>query len=934
MTKPAGGLPALFPAQQGAPADILGRMRAHAPHLDRLCLQHGDDLPRIEAGDTAGILAEARAEFLGAVEASRDEDRVTRAVRRYRMRVNHAVAVTDFLGLAGIEEHMLWLSETAESAVDAVAGWICRQSPLGESANGRWFILALGKLGSHELNYSSDVDLIVITLPGQAEDAGEDGDREQGEFIRMTRRLVSILSQPTADGVGWRVDLRLRPDPGATPVAIRLDAALSYYESFARTWERSAFIRSRAIAGNRAEGEAFLEALAPFIWRRSLDFTVLEDMRVMLRREGRGGDLLGFNIKNGIGGIRGVEFFVHVQQLIAGGREPALRVRRTVEALDALAAGGWITGGQAGRLASAYREWRRLEHRLQMVGDGQTHQLPKLAEAMDSFAALCGHPDADSLRRAVTALGDQVVADTADLVQRIGTSEEAVDGDPLVKWLEDQDQHEEEVLEALREMGFRHPENILPVCQGWMAGRIPALASERTRGIMARLLPKLLAQFAEHEHPDTLFSHFSQLLDGLPTGLQLLSLLQSNTDLAATILTVFATVPKQSATLIRHPEVLDSMMYNTFWDAGHDWGERHRQLAEALERGRDYEDRLDILRRVRREWEFQTATHILTRAIDTEQAGEDLTRIAEISLQAVIPHVAGHMRDLHGAVGGGGISVLALGRLGAGNMTVESDLDLIFVYDADEDSQSDGPRPVAGRVWYPRFGQQIISALTASTSEGRCYAVDMRLRPSGNAGPAAVQADGFRQYQEEKAWLWEHMALIKARQVGGFRHDALVPGIEAAIDAALGKPREAATIRAEVADMRGKLAAAHPPQSPFDLRHRAGGLMDADFLAQMLQLMPEADGIRRIGQASKAFPALAGKGLLEAGEAERLAEAATTLNALHQWMRLTGAGFEESGSLPRPLQDAFGVATPAGLEALIDKAAGTVEAALSRELDR
>ena len=925
-------LPALFPAPKGG--EPLAAMRANAPHLDRLCETHGGDLPSLKAGKAPEILDQAREEFLAVVEETRDEDRVIEAVRRYRMRVNHAVAVTDFLHLSDIDDHMNWLSETAEQAVEAVARWICRQSPLGGPANDRWFILALGKLGSHELNYSSDIDLIVITLPGMMEDE----ERETSEFIRMTRRLVSIMGKPTADGVGWRVDLRLRPDPGATPVAIRQDAAISYYESFARTWERSAYIRSRVVAGNRGEGEAFLRTLEPFIWRRSLDFAVLDDMRVMLRREKRSSNLLGFNIKNGLGGIRGVEFFVHVQQLIAGGREPALRARRTDDALKALATGDWITGAQADRLAMAYKQWRRLEHRLQMVGDAQTHVLPKSEEAMETLAALCAHPDAKSLRRAIIALGDQVVEDTDELIKRIGPADDQPDGDSpagsLLEWLQDQDKHQEEAAETLRGMGFEHPENIMSVVESWMAGRVTAFRSERTRTIIGRMLPQLLDQFSEHDNPDGLFSHFTQLLENLSAGVQFLSLLESNTELAGTIITVFANAPKQAATLIRYPEVLDSMMYDAFWKTEHDWDGRRDQLEEALKRGRDYEERLNILRRIRREWEFQAATQMLTGKITAEEAGHEFTRIAETAIQSVIPHVATHLGERYGTMEEGGIAVLALGRLGAESMTVASDLDMIFIYDAGENSQSKGSKPVGANVWYPRFGQQLINALTASTSEGRCYEVDMRLRPSGNAGPAAVQAAGFRQYQEEKAWLWEHMALIKARVIGGLRHDQLAPGIEAAIEAALDKKRKPGDIRTEVIAIRDKVAAAFPPQSSFDLRHLEGGLMDLDFLAQMLQLMPEAEGVRRIGQAWRALPELAGKGLLDPERAESLTEAGERMNAMHQWLRLTEAKPEGADTLPKPIQDGFGVKTPGEFEALIKANTSIVLAALQEQLGK
>ena len=415
-------------------------------------------------------------------------------------------------------------------------------------------------------------------------------------------------------------------------------------------------------------------------------------------------------------------------------------------------------------------------------------------------------------------------------------------------------------------------------------------------------------------------------------------------------------MPKQAETLISHPEVLDSMMYEGFWETGHDWDGRQTQLADALAHGRFYEDRLNILRRIQREWEFQAATHMLTGAITAEEAGEAFTRIADTVIRSIIPHVAGHMEELFGKLDSGGIAVIALGRLGAGSMTVASDLDLIFVYDVDEDIQSEGSKSVNAGVWYRKLGQQLINALTASTSEGRCYEVDMRLRPSGNAGPVAVHADGFRQYQMEQAWLWEHMAMIKARVIGGHRHEPLVPVIEEVIGEALGKPRKPEEIRSEVAEMRGRLRAAFPRPSGFEIRHMEGGLMDMDFLAQMLQLSPDAAGVRGVGLAWAAFPLLAEKGLLDPKQAEALAQAGSALNAVQQWMRLTGAKTyrvdgtakpieDESGAapeagpdspfgdtLPKPIQEAFGIKTPDDLEALIATHAAVVKSAIDAEL--
>ena len=917
----------LFPSVDAGADAVLAVMRSTSPHLDRLSSLFKTLTPRIMAGEAERIISEAEAQFLAVISKSRDEARIMSAARHFRMTVNHVVAVTDFLNLAGIDTHLNWLSQTAVVATEGVARWICQQSSLGDKANDGWFILALGKLGSGELNYSSDIDLIVITLPHLMDDE----DQDSAEYIRMTRRLVSMLSKPTADGIGWRVDLRLRPDPGATPVAIRSDAALSYYESMARTWERAAFIRSRVIAGNRDEGEAFLKSIQPFVWRRYLDFNVLEDMRIMLRREQRSDNLLGYHIKNGLGGIRSVEFFVHVHQLIAGGREPALRLGPTADALTALAENGWIGQAESKRLITAYKTWRRLEHRLQMIGDAQTHQLPRAEEQMQSMAGFCGHDDVDDFRRAIIALSDQVIKDTSGLMEKIGPSHHN-DDEALCSWLQGHETDPDAITATLGEMGFQEPGNMIPLCEGWMAGRIAVTRSDRARSIMVRLLPQLFRQFARHDNPDASFSHFARLLERLPAGVHLLTMLESSTALAEMIITVFDTAPRLADELVRHPEVVDSLMYTSFWDVHHDWQDRQQQLTTALDNGIDYEDRLNILRRFQREWEFQTATHLMTGTITAAEAGSVFSRIADTVISAIIPEVNRQMENRFGRMDDGGITVLAMGRLGAEEMTMTSDIDLIFIYECDDDSQSTGKKPLSGPIWYSRFSQQLINALTAPTAEGRCYEVDMRLRPSGNAGPVAIHVDGFARYQAEEAWLWEHMALLKARPITGFRQNTLPETINRVIDTALQKDRKPADIIKDVTAMRQRVRAAFPALSPHDLRYRDGGLLDLGYLVQMLQMMPGAKDLPRAARAADAIPDLVACGLLDVEEARLLAVSAEKMNNLQHWLRLTGMKPDDGSKLPKAIQDAFGLGDLNDLVAWVEQLAAPVKAALEKRI--
>lgn len=908
--------------------DIVAASIAIAPYLHRLQQRFGDDLGRILDGKGEEIFAEAKTIFHQRLNQTTLDEEAMAAIRQFRGRVNHLVAMSDIFEVSPVPDQITWLSRCASIAVEDVARWLCGPSPEGDAVHQGWFILGMGKLGAEELNFSSDIDLIIITLPSEDENANS-------TYVRKARRLTAMLSTPTADGIGWRVDLRLRPDPGATPIALPRDAAISYYESLARTWERAAFIRSRPIAGNILAGEDFLKSIQPFIWRRHLDYTVLEDMRVMLRRDARNDHLLGFNIKTGIGGIRGIEFFVHVHQLIVGGREPSLREKATTKALFKLGEGNWISPEEAMRLSHAYYIWRRLEHRLQMIGDAQTHQLPKSEEAMQAIAAFCGHDISDDFRDAIIRLSDQVVADTAPLIKAIGLDDKT-EQDVFRDWLYGNVENREEATTHLTSMGYKDPASLFAVCEGWMAGRAPATRSDQSREKLRRILPRLIRRFAETDHPDQGFSSFAVLVDQLPAGLQLFSLLESNDGLATTLGAIVTGAPSLREQLIRHPMVVDRLMYEDFWKTDISWKTRRAELDKALEEARDYQDALDILRRVQRDWSFQVGVQLMHQVLDPVAAGKNFSSIASISIQSILPVVHRQMIERYGDIEGGSMVVIALGRLGAEEMTMQSDLDLICVYNCQENTMSTGPRSLSASQWFTRFVQQLINALTAPTAEGRCYNVDMRLRPSGNAGPVAVHIDGFRQYQMEEAWLWEHFALLKARIVGNIGVSSLTDDVEEVISTALRKPRNSDEIRTEVISMRERIRKAMPAKSAHDLRHREGGLLDLDFLLQMLQLMPSPDEIVHCRSARLAVPELARKNLIDEDQARFLAKAVDRLTALHQWIRLilpeTRSRSQGDLSMPETFATLSGHKDYEGLSAEIDEICRDVSILLEQYL--
>ena len=898
-----------------------------APYLGRIIRKNSADLNQVLGGKGAGIIANARAAYSAAIAAATTEDQVMEATRHFRGKVNMVVSVADIFSLEAMPQQMTWLSQAAELAVSEIADWLVRDTRKHENLDEKgWFILAMGKLGAGELNFSSDIDLIVIHRDD------ENNHLSSHAYIERTRRLAKILSQPTPDGIGWRVDLRLRPDPGVSPVAIRFNAAITYYEAIARTWERAAFIRARPVAGNLAFAREFLEAIQPFIWRRYLDYSVLEDMRIMLRRENKTDGLLGFNVKKGRGGIRSVEFFVHLQQLIAGGREPSLRCGNTIPALHALAKNQWISEEDASLLEDHYHRLRRLEHRLQMINDAQTHQLPKSLDHMERLAGFCGHDRVESFKQSLERIIDEVWDSTHAVSTRVGLDPTTTDKilAPLISDLLIGDDDNTDLLyDKLTEMGYESPQNIIPVCRGWMAGRIPATRSGRSRDILARILPDLLYQFSKAARPDTAFSAFVRMVENLPAGIQFFSLLESNSNIAKAIGTILAASPIMAEQMARHPSLVDNLLYHEFWqplDCG--VAVLAAQLADAMANGRSYEDKLNLLRCTVRDMQFQTGVQMITGFISASEAGETFSAIAEATILSVLPYAEDLVVAQHGAIKGSSMVVMALGRLGAKEMTIASDLDLVFIHSAETDAVSDGEKPITANQYFTRIGQELINALTAPTAEGKCYEVDMRLRPSGKSGPVTVSAARFFKYQIEHAWTWEHMALVRGRIVAGINHGDLTREVSKNLLKIMQLPRDAQKVIKDVTDMRGRIHQHNPPKSPHDLRLIDGGLIDFDFLAQMLQLLhPGGDKMLR-PKAIDALAYLAQTGVIDKSETDHLLKAGQKLMDLHQIMSITMTSVKDDRDaetdLPLIFYDMFKISTIGELDAMVDQQAQTI----------
>ncbi|CAN0187297.1 unnamed protein product [Discosporangium mesarthrocarpum] len=695
----------------------------------------------------------------------------------------------------------------------------------------------MGKLGARELNYSSDIDLIVLFDQETVPYTGDGG--LQHLFTRLARNLVALMDERTRDGYVFRTDLRLRPDPGATPPAISVLAAEVYYESAGQNWERAAMIKARPVAGDEQAGLAFLDILRPFMWRRSLDFAAIQDIQSIKRQINahRGGAQIavaGHNIKLGRGGIREIEFYAQTQQLIWGGRNPDLRVRGTIEAITRLTAAGHVTPAALADLTKAYGFHRRLEHRLQMTDDRQTHELPDDEEGLLKVAIFLGYETVEAFTEDLLSELRTVAQHYAALFEDEGDL--AGTGNLVFTGAED----DPDTLKNLAEMGFAEPATISSTVRVWHAGRYRAMRSARARELLTELVPALLEAVAASPNPDLTFRRFDEFLQGLPAGVQLFSLFTAHPDLFDFVAEIMGAAPKLAGWLSRYPILLDGVLSSDFFDSVPDAREMAGELGEAGEQARDFQDFLDIERRWANDKVFQIGAHMLRGRLSPVQASIPLSDVADTCLTALLPEIERTFSEDHGKIPGGKMAVVAFGKLGSREMTVSSDLDLMFVYDCPPDvSESDGRKPLTPGQYYARLCQRFIGAITAPTGEGKLYEVDMRLRPAGDAGPIASSLEAFTKYQESEAWTWEHQALTRARVVCA--EGDLGGRFERIMQSILTSPRDDAKLLTDVAEMRLRLHKEHGTEDIWLPKHFPGGLVDIEFIAQYLQLRHAAE---------------------------------------------------------------------------------------------
>ena len=875
----------------------------NSPHLS-LLLQRDLKLTQAlleEAPDA--ITGRVRDDLAGA-DPAMDRDRLMTFLRRQRNRVAVLAAVYDCFDICGVMKCAELLSDMADHAVRLTVSHLLldrvERGDLERPAGNRWgyFVLAMGKHGSRELNYSSDIDLIVLYDP---ESVRYTGSRTLGEcFVRVTQDLIRILQSRTGDGYVFRTDLRLRPDPSSTPVAVTVDFALNYYQRFGRTWERTALIKARPVAGDLTAGAAYLERLSPFIWDEALDFTSVEEIRSVSQQihDFHGHDAIraaGHNVKLGRGGIREIEFFVHMHQLAYGGRNRRLRGSRLLPMLETLDREHHIMPRETAALRDAYLLLRRVEHRLQMVNDTQTQKLPESDEGLEHIAFFLGLDSAEELVRLI----ESVAGEVHDLYRTRFNVPEG-ERDLTAAILEGPDEHPDAVAK-LAAAGFTRAPAAIEVLRGWAEGRHASTASERARTIIREILHEIVDALGRTPDPDRALARLDRFLAALPEDLALFAMLRANTWLLNLIAVVMGSAPRMADVLEGNPRLLQAVLDPSFFLPIPEREQLARELDERLAGRRDATERVEQVAAWAGDRRFQVAVQALENLVTVDEAATSLSDVAAAVVGRLLRDVLDAMHEQHGPVPGGGCAVVARGRLGAGEMIFGSDLELLFIADFEVEAKTAGPQPIAARIFYRHAATELISRLRSQSTYGRLYELDERLRPSGQIDFPVTTLDEFRDHHAGPASTSELMSLTRASVVCG--DPATSAAVTASIEGALARSRDPGRLLEDVARRREAIARKHPSEDPFDVQHVRGGLVDLESLAQYLRLRHAHESPEvLVGATASCLEALGATGLIPEQEASLLASAVRMQRTLQAMLRLTWSQGAPVRDAPAPMR--------------------------------
>lgn len=808
------------------PEELLSLLENYSPYLTRLLALQPHVLDSFHNADAEHFCQN----IIDDITRRQCEDISNYAARHYlrqcKQQISLMIALADISGEWTLKQVTYMLSLFADAVTQyalehslraAVPKAMLSETPVSRDCG--IVILGMGKLGGYELNYSSDIDIIAIYDPERLDYLTPPA---RGRFAaRIIQQVASLLQDRTDHGYVFRVDLRLRPDPASTALAVSLDTATHYYERVGQNWERAAMIKARIIAGDMTLGQKFLHALQPFIWRNHLDFAAIDDIlsikRQMQATQEPDITLPSHHLKTGYGGIREIEFLVQIYQLIWGGRVTELRIRATCEGLELLTQQGLISAATNDALQSAYQLLRLVEHRLQMRNDQQTHSLPENEQGFAELAIFCGFTTAVDFKDTLLMHLNNV---HSIFTEAFAESHPLGSAGKLVFTGVDHDAH---TLDTLSQMGFDNAESISTAIQLWHKGSKKSTRTKKARELLTELVPDILHALASTVNPDQAFKRFDEFLDALPSGVQLFSLFQSNTALLTLIARIVGNAPILATRLSRYPQMLDLIVQRHANPLSTLSGSLKKDLSDWLTLARNEEEIIHYFCMFKLEKEFVVATQLLQQAITPRAASRYLSLLADTMIRKAVELVAAQLNEKYHVQPKLRFCIIALGKLGTKSLMIGSDLDVMCIYDAMSEREHD---------YYHRLTTRVIRLLSYPTKEGPLYEMDTQLRPFGAQGAVAVQLQGFIRYYNDSAWLVENLALVQARIV--MTSKAMKPDIAKALRVAqyVGQPyRE---IIRNIHDVRAKINHQYHSTNPWDIKYISGGMMDIQWILKAL----------------------------------------------------------------------------------------------------
>ncbi|SDS63954.1 glutamate-ammonia-ligase adenylyltransferase [Halopseudomonas litoralis] len=810
----------------------------------------------LATGEMAELLSQALA-------PATSEEELAQLLRRFRQQHQVRIIWRDVLGHAPTMETTRDLSDMADACLEQGYRWLYRQlveslgtpcNHLGEAQH--LVVLGMGKLGAHELNLSSDIDLIFAYPSSGETQGGRRSLSNQEFFTRIGQRLIKLLDEVTVDGFVFRVDMRLRPYGDSGALVFSFNALEQYYQSQGRDWERYAMIKARVVAGDQQAGAELLSMLKPFVYRRYLDFAAIEALRnlkLMIQREVKRKGLED-NVKLGAGGIREVEFIGQAFQLIHGGRDRSLQQRPILPVLDVLATNVYLPDAAVDELKGAYLFLRDTEHALQAIDDRQTQMLPTDALGRARVALVMGFSSWDEYLAQLNLQRSKVARHFAGVIADPDDDEDQPQAD-YAEWilLWDDLPEAEQAQEQLAEGGFKDPARAWNQLHTLMASTRVRAMQRMSRERLDIFMPRLLGMACEQEDPDLALERVMPLVEAVARRSAYLVLLTENPGALHELLVLCSASPLVAEQITRYPVVLDELLNSGRLYRPPEIAELVDELRQELVRipEDDLEQQMEVLRYFKRAHVLRVVASEIAGSLPLMKVSDYLTWIAEAILQQVLELAWSDMVRRHGVPRRHDGSLCELdfiivgyGKVGGIELAHGSDLDLVFIHDGDTDAETDGARPLDGGRFYTRLGQRIIHILTAQTMSGALYDVDMRLRPSGDAGLLVTSLDAFARYQREEAWTWEHQALVRARPLAGCPRlgDKFI-ALRADV---LGRERDEEKLRQDVLVMRQKMRdnlatqatrggfdpVAFTADAAFDLKQDAGGIVDIEFMVQ------------------------------------------------------------------------------------------------------